>query len=111
LAVPSETDTVNFWIDNGGYYFDKIIILTDGTCGSACAYFATKMKVDQKAYLVSTGGVVGQPMDIAAFAGGNVEDWQPYLDDVNYYLTQNGLTMQNQLKYLPTSAREIFGLS
>jgi hypothetical protein len=30
-----------------------------GTCGSACNYFATKMTLEEKAYAVSVGGIMG----------------------------------------------------
>ena len=104
FAVPLPSDTPNMWMNNGGYYFDKIIVLTDGTCGSACAYFSTKLKQDKKAWIVSAGGVLGQDMDISSFAGGNVEDWDSYVNSIQSWLDYAKTTMTNQPVQLPTSA-------
>jgi hypothetical protein len=94
----------DFEMDNGNYYFDKIVVLTDGTCGSACNYFASKLKEDKRAWLVSAGGVIGQPMDIASFAGGNVEDWEPFVDYINQYTSQTQTSLNNRPVNLPSSA-------
>lgn len=51
---------------------DKLIILTDGTCGSTCASFAKIPQEDSKATLVGAGGLWDEGMDVASFAGGFV---------------------------------------
>jgi hypothetical protein len=104
LAAPLPTETPNFWMDNSNYYFDKIIVLTDGTCASACAYFATKLKQDEKAWIVSAGGIRGQPMDISSSIGGNVYDWESFVAYIDLYLAYYSVTMPNQPVQLPTSA-------
>ena len=51
---------------------EKLIILTDGTCGSTCASFT---KIPQEAGLatfIGVGGLWGEPMDVSSFAGGFV---------------------------------------
>jgi len=78
-------------ITNGPW--SKMLILTDGLCGSACALFATHLYYEKEAYTVSIGGYPGETMDISSFAGGNVEDW------VNYASNKPGV-----LSELPTSA-------
>ena len=82
---------------------DKIILLSDGTCGSACSYFSSKLATEQLAYVVTVGGLVGQPMDYSSFAGGNVFDWPDFVSDVQSYTTFDG-----QPKQLPTSAATRF---
>ena len=52
--------------------FNHIVLLTDGTCGSACSLFSTKMMLSRRAVAVSYGGLLGQAMDTSSFAGGNV---------------------------------------
>lgn len=91
-------------MDNKGYYFNKILVLTDGTCGSACSYFASKLLLNKKAWVVSMGGVVGTEMGIASFAGGNVFDWTPYLQYLKGYLNETNQNYNGTLDYLPTSA-------
>jgi hypothetical protein len=52
---------------------DNVVVLTDGTCGSACSQFISKMYVDNLVTTVSFGGVQGEEMDISAFNGGDVK--------------------------------------
>jgi hypothetical protein len=51
---------------------DKLIILTDGTCGSTCASFTKIPQEAGKATFVGAGGLWGEGMDVASFAGGFV---------------------------------------
>jgi len=51
---------------------DKLIILTDGTCGSTCASFTRIAQEAGVATFVGTGGLLDQEMDVASFAGGFV---------------------------------------
>jgi len=51
---------------------DRLIILTDGTCGSTCASFTKIAQEASKATFVGAGGLWGQPMDVSSFAGGFV---------------------------------------
>ena len=59
------------------YYFPKIDVLTDGTCGSACALFASQLQSYNYARVVSYGGPLGRkiPLSTASFAGGNVLEY------------------------------------
>eukprot|EP00462_Mataza_sp_D1_P021984 CAMPEP_0175146878 /NCGR_PEP_ID=MMETSP0087-20121206/15642_1 /TAXON_ID=136419 /ORGANISM="Unknown Unknown, Strain D1" /LENGTH=675 /DNA_ID=CAMNT_0016431927 /DNA_START=37 /DNA_END=2061 /DNA_ORIENTATION=- len=51
---------------------ERLLILTDGTCGSTCASF-TKIPQEQGlATFVAAGGLWKQPMDVSSFAGGFV---------------------------------------
>ena len=51
---------------------ERLVILTDGTCGSTCASFAKIPQEAGKATLVGAGGLWGQSMDVSSFAGGFV---------------------------------------
>ena len=60
------------------YYFKSITVLTDGTCGSACALFASQLQSNKKATVVSYGGILGRtiPLSTASFAGGSVIEYE-----------------------------------
>jgi hypothetical protein len=51
---------------------DKLVILTDGTCGSTCASFTKIAQEAEKATFVGTGGLWDQVLDVSSFAGGFV---------------------------------------
>ena len=59
------------------YYFKSISVITDGTCGSACALFASQLQSNKKAKIISYGGIPGRttPLSTASFAGGNVLEY------------------------------------
>lgn len=59
--------------------FKKAVLLTDGTCGSACSTFATRLMLSGSVRSVSYGGYAGDAsMDSSAFGGGNVVSWQSH---------------------------------
>ena len=84
------------------YHFDKIIILTDGRCGSSCAYFVSQLREADKVRIVSYGGLHNQPMSSVAFAGGNVFSWS-YIESVASNLPENPYS-----SYIAVSVRENF---
>jgi hypothetical protein len=51
---------------------DKLILLTDGTCGSTCACFTKIPSEHQKVTIVGAGGLWAESMDVSSFAGGFV---------------------------------------
>jgi hypothetical protein len=51
---------------------ERLVILTDGTCGSTCASFTKIPQEGRKATFVGAGGLWGEGMDVSAFAGGFV---------------------------------------
>jgi len=84
----------------------KIIVLTDGTCGSACALFTTKMMVTKKATVVGYGGLPfsqgnSERMESASFAGGNVFGYSEVIDQLD---TLSMRDTQPQMHKLITSA-------
>jgi hypothetical protein len=52
-------------------HWTQIGIVSDGTCGSACALFASTIE----AVSFSFGGLAGKPLDVSAFAGGTAFDY------------------------------------
>lgn len=69
------------------YYFKKLTVLTDGTCGSACALFASQLQANNYAKVVSYGGPLGRsvPLSTASFAGGNVLEYNTVSLYAYYY--------------------------
>ena len=51
---------------------DKLVILTDGTCGSTCACFTKIPQETGHATLVGAGGLWEESFDVSSFAGGFV---------------------------------------
>jgi hypothetical protein len=51
---------------------DKVVVLTDGTCGSTCAAFTKIAQEANLATFVGLGGLWGEGMDVSSFAGGFV---------------------------------------
>lgn len=65
-----------YFVTAATYHFDKIIVLTDGRCGSSCAYFVTQLRENNKVRVVSYGGIYGEALSTSSFAGGNVYNWE-----------------------------------
>eukprot|EP01033_Poteriospumella_lacustris_P006649 gene6649-4792_t len=51
---------------------ERLVILTDGTCGSTCASFTKIPQEADKATMVGAGGLWNENMDVSSFAGGFV---------------------------------------
>eukprot|EP00029_Vermamoeba_vermiformis_P007630 TRINITY_DN3352_c0_g2_i1.p1 TRINITY_DN3352_c0_g2~~TRINITY_DN3352_c0_g2_i1.p1 ORF type:complete len:693 (-),score=153.11 TRINITY_DN3352_c0_g2_i1:54-2132(-) len=63
-----------------GHYPSNIVLLTDGTCGSACSLFLSKFIEYGVGQVVSYGGFTDTgDMDTSSFAGGNVLDWPDFV--------------------------------
>jgi hypothetical protein len=60
---------------------EKLVILTDGTCGSACASFTKIPQEAKKATFVGAGGIWNEGMDVASYAGGLVSN-PDYLSNI-----------------------------
>jgi hypothetical protein len=52
----------------------RVTILTDGLCGSTCCQFATLALEANAATFVGVGGLWGEPIDVASFCGGYVNN-------------------------------------
>lgn len=53
---------------------EKLVFLTDGTCGSTCACFTKIASEHEKATLVGAGGLWEESFDVSSFAGGFVSN-------------------------------------
>ena len=60
----------------------KVLILTDGTCGSACALFARNIQERSEAKTMVVGGILGEPQMVASFIGGLVYDLPTLLEEL-----------------------------
>jgi hypothetical protein len=94
-----------YWIknENNTKYFKSIYVLTDGTCGSACSLFLSKLKYASNfkmMYGLGGGGYNDNDLfESSSYAGGGAFNWN---DIVTYY---NQVNKNNSLiNYLPTSA-------
>jgi hypothetical protein len=54
------------------YLFQKIAVLSDGTCGSTCAVFTSHLDEVDSVITVAMGGISGTPMQYFSFPGGEV---------------------------------------
>lgn len=88
------------------YYFDRVIVVTDGTCGSACSLFVSLLQqMKSKVVVVSYGGLYrsSETMDTSSFAGGNVLEWGLISTLTEYFGNH-----PNMPKQFPTSANARF---
>ena len=53
---------------------EKLLILTDGTCGSTCACFTKIAQESGKATFIGAGGIWDEGMDVSSFAGGFISN-------------------------------------
>jgi len=61
----------------------QIVILSDGSCGSACSFFEGRLAVDNSAVVVTYGGLMNRPMDTSSFGGGGVTSgWESYVQQL-----------------------------
>ncbi|CAF4196847.1 unnamed protein product [Rotaria sp. Silwood2] len=93
-----------FWLKNGTNttYFKSIYVLTDGTCGSACSLFLSKLKFGsnfKKAYGIGGGYDGNNVFESSSYAGGGAFNW----NDIVTYYTLVGAN-DSSISYLPTSA-------
>ena len=65
-------------------YWTEIAFLSDGTCGSACALFTQVLQTNGEAVAFTYGGKADEPLDVASFAGGNVEDYNDFWPKVAF---------------------------
>ncbi|CAF1504502.1 unnamed protein product [Rotaria sp. Silwood1] len=95
-----------YWIKNktNRKYFKSIYALTDGSCGSACSLFLSKLKYGSnfnKIYGIG-GGYYNNENDLfesSSYAGGGAFNWN---DIVQYHNQINN--DRSSIDYLPTSA-------
>ena len=65
-------------------HWTEIAFLSDGTCGSACALLTQALQTNGEAVAFTYGGLANEPLDVASFAGGNVEDYDSFWPSVAF---------------------------
>lgn len=82
LAFTPQVDLLLWWqgvsMTGAKHQWKELAVLTNGLCGSACSMTATKLQMAEGATVFTFGGVPGEKMDVSAFAGGNVEQYQAF---------------------------------
>jgi hypothetical protein len=96
-------DADNYKLSKKSLVFDKILVITDGRCGSACSYFLTKLRLSDKVRVLGYGSHWGKPMDTSAFSGGNVHSWADWISELREHMPS-----LNWLTKLPTTAVTTF---
>ncbi|CAF3365244.1 unnamed protein product [Rotaria sp. Silwood2] len=94
-----------FWLRNSTSrkYFKSIYALTDGTCGSACSLFLSKLTFAsnfKKAYGLGGGYDGNSLFESSSYAGGGAFDWNFIVRFYNLVVSDN----DSSISYLPTSA-------
>lgn len=92
-----------FDVSKDQWVFDKIIVLTDGRCGSACSYFVTKLRLSDKVRIASYGGIYGEDLSVSQYAGGQVIEWNSFIDE----LKNKGIE-EEWIKPFPTTSISSF---
>lgn len=94
-----------YWVKNKNntLHFKSIYVLTDGTCGSACSLFVSKLQYGSNFNKIyGLGGGYTSNYDLfesSSYAGGGAFNWN---DIVTYYNQVSG--GNTSINYLPTSA-------
>lgn len=60
---------------------DRIVVMTDGTCGSACGMSLNRMKNRHKVKSYAVGGRYGEDLSLFSFAGASVYSLEEILGD------------------------------
>ena len=63
-------------------HFSKVLVVTDGLCGSACSMMTSSLQADGGAYVFTYGGIVGRRMDASSFGGGTVLNWSEFVSSL-----------------------------
>lgn len=91
-----------FWLQNPSKYFQSVYVLTDGTCGSACSLFVSKLRYASNVKLIyGIGGGYNHEnlFESSSYAGGGAFDWNTIVQ----YSKEMG-QKDSSIDYLPTSA-------
>jgi len=83
-------------------YWTQVGLVTDGTCGSACALFS-QIQLQGDAVAFSYGGIKDEPVDVASFAGGNVEEYDSWWGSVALALKTAKLATGGLAPYFNTT--------
>ena len=91
------------------FFAPQILLLTDGTCGSACSFFESRLVVDGGGTAVSYGGLLDAPMDTSSFGGGGVTGgWDTYLETVRDPQVRSTLPQLVSTAYVTFTSSEFY---
>lgn len=101
--VTDDCTMVNLPSWDPSYLFrpEHVLLLSDGTCGSACALFSRNIQERALAQTMVVGGLKNEPQMIASFIGGLVYDLPTLLEELKLL---NLLDSPYAPKPFPTSA-------
>jgi hypothetical protein len=107
--VTDDCSMVDIPVFDQKYRWDpsRVLVLTDGTCGSACALFARNLQERKQATTMTVGGIESDPMMVASFIGGLVYDLPSLLEELKLLKLSDSYLAP---KPLPTSANLRFTL-
>ena len=96
--------------------FTRLVLLTDGTCGSACSHFSSKLQLEGVVTTVAYGGFPDEEMDTSAFCGGSVSEYSnfwrrilfTYFAGQVFFTTSETLSFPELLFPLPSAAETRF---
>ena len=85
-------------------YWTQIAFVSDGTCGSACALFTQGIQTNGDAVAFTYGGLADTALDVAAFAGGNLEEYDEFWPGIAFGARVGRLASLGKAKF--TKAHE-----
>ena len=85
-------------------YWTQIGVVSDGTCGSACALFTQGITTNGDAVAFTYGGMKDTALDVASFAGGNVEEYADFWPGLSFGSKVGSLASRGEAPY--TKAHE-----
>eukprot|EP01105_Mastigella_eilhardi_P028044 TRINITY_DN89_c1_g3_i4.p1 TRINITY_DN89_c1_g3~~TRINITY_DN89_c1_g3_i4.p1 ORF type:complete len:586 (+),score=82.25 TRINITY_DN89_c1_g3_i4:488-2245(+) len=94
----------SYFAPYAGCHLDRLLVLSEGTCGSACSQFVSHLQSSGRARILTYGGDEASVMDGSSFAGGNVMIWQTYIA----MFEEAGVPADQLPPVLPTSASARF---
>lgn len=80
-------------------YWTEIAFVSDGTCGSACALLTQGLQTNGEGVAFTYGGLADQPLDVASFAGGNVEDYEDFWPGIAFGAKAGSLASLDTAKW------------
>jgi hypothetical protein len=86
-------------------YWTQIAFVSDGTCGSACALFTQGIQTNGDAVAFTYGGVANTALDVASFAGGNVEEYDTFWPSLSFSSKVGRLASGGQAPYSVTQEK------
>jgi hypothetical protein len=81
--------------------FSRVMVLTDGQCGSACSQMISHLRYRGVAAIIAKGGLVFENVETSSYAGGNYLFWDDMVADIQKVPS---LQQSTGADHLPTNA-------